>query len=89
MAKNFGIYYTEGKTTVYLVGNYGSGAHHKYSAGTGRGAMSGTYNNALARAFGTDNYAPVTKSHFEVIERSLKAVSRVAGDMSVTITEPV
>lgn len=72
MAGNSGFYYTEGSgakaTTVYLIVNNDQSTYHEYSNGAGNGPMPSAYNNAMAAAYRTGSFAPITPGHARVIK---------------------
>lgn len=78
-----GAHYPVGNKTVYLLFNEVSGFYVEHSG------VPGTYNNELARNWGTNSWAAITQSHATVIKRSLDAVRRTAvtGSLSVDITD--
>lgn len=77
MTKNSGFYYEangDPKTVKYLIANAGSGFVSEYGNGPGKGPMNGSYNNAVASAFGTGSFAKITESHAEEIKRACALV---------------
>lgn len=71
MAGNSGFYYkrsTPANTIVYLIVNNDESTYHEYSNGNGGGAMPTAYNNAIAAAYRTGNFAPITEGHANVIK---------------------
>lgn len=77
---NIGIYWnSDPKTVIYAICNPVSGFWTQWSAGTGKGAMSGSYNNALAASFRTGSFAYLSKSHAEAIKRDCAAVRTIGG----------
>lgn len=68
MAPNVGIAYTEGDKQINAILNTVSGFFSKYEASGGK------YNNPVAAAFQTTSFAPVTKSHFLVLEKDCAAI---------------
>lgn len=70
-----GFYYQPAsKHIVYLIIDTESGVFHEYSNGPGNGPMPSAYNNAIAAAFKTGNFASITPGHAAVIKRSLAAI---------------
>lgn len=68
---NSGFYYkrsTPANTIVYLIVNNDESTYHEYSNGNGGGAMPTAYNNAIAAAYKTGNFAPITEGHANVIK---------------------
>lgn len=84
-----GLYYERAKNhIVYLILDTESGVFHEYSNGAGHGPMPSAYNNAIAAAFKTGNFQPITPGHAQVIKNSLVAVHPAAGkvsDVAVTL----
>lgn len=75
MPKNTGIYWDEDpKTVKYAILNYGSGAWHEFSNGTGRGPLGGDYNNPVAKAFDTNTWAKVTKGHAANVKKACEEI---------------
>lgn len=74
--KNSGFYYEKdgGKTVINVIANTVSGFYSEYSAGTGKGALSGAYNNPLAATLGTGSFAKITESHAAEIKRACAEV---------------
>lgn len=71
MAGNSGFYYkkaTPANTIVYLIVNNDESTYHEYSNGNGGGAMPSAYNNAIAAAYRTGSFAPITEGHARVIK---------------------
>lgn len=71
MAGNSGFYYpVTGKpnTIVYLIVNNDESTYHEYGNGQGNGPMPSAYNNAIAAAYRTGSFAPITESHARVIK---------------------
>lgn len=71
MAGNSGFYYkrtTPANTIVYLIVNNDESTYHEYSNGNGGGAMPTAYNNAIAGAYKTGSFAPITEGHANVIK---------------------
>lgn len=62
MAVNSGFYYKTGGKQLNVIVNFGSGAFHEYEA-------SGDYNNGIATAFQTTDFAKITKSHRDKLEQ--------------------
>lgn len=86
--KNCGVYYEDGTNTwKYLIFNTGSGWWHEFGNGNNAGKMPPAYNNAFAKALGTEDWAQVTAGHARVIKQALGAVQRtqVTGSLSVDI----
>lgn len=67
MAQNAGIYYTDGKRQVNAIVNTTSGYFGEY-------VEAGAYNNPIAVAFDTKDFAKVTQMHFEAIKRQCAEV---------------
>lgn len=80
-----GAHYTnKAGTSVYILFNEVSGFYVEHS-----GVDGGTYNNPIARDWGTGSWPVITEGHAVVIKRSLDAVRRttVTGSLSVDLSE--
>lgn len=90
MPKNSGVFYTRASNQwiVYLIFNSGSGWMHEFSSGRPGAAMSGAYNNAVARALDTPSWASITESHSNVIKSGLAAVRPQAIPSTINVVTP-
>jgi hypothetical protein len=79
MAGYSGFYYTRKgsggvkDSIVYLIVNGDESTYHEYSNGAGNGPMPSKYNNAIAAAYRTGSFAPITEGHARVIKAQNKA----------------
>lgn len=90
MAKNSGFYYKRSDGVwAYLVLNAGSGFVSEYVGGSSGAAVPASYNNAVAKAFDTGNWAPISESHANALKRAAGLVldKTISGDLTVTINE--
>lgn len=76
MSKNSGFYYTRSKdkAIVCMIANTESGFCSEYTQGEPGKMMPNGYNNAVANAFGTGAFAPITEGHAKAIKTSLNIV---------------
>lgn len=74
--KNSGFTYTRKSdgAIVYLILNTVSGFYQEYTAGRRGKTLPGKYNNPVAAALGTGDYAPISESHANAIKRSADQV---------------
>jgi hypothetical protein len=88
MAGNSGFYYTRKGTggvkdaIIYLIVNGDESTYHEYSNGAGNGPMPSGYNNAIAAAYRTGSFAPITEGHANVIKAQNSAK---AGQLAVDL----